>query len=211
MPPAIADTHSPASPLWPRAIAFVSGACVMIVELVAGNVIAGWLGASLYTWTAVIALILSGVALGNYLGGRAADRWRADRLLAVLFMAASVACMAILPINRGVGAALDDFEVAPPRIIVHVAAVFLLPGLLIGAISPVVVKLAVDSAGLPGRGIGGVYSADALGSIAGTFATGFWLAPVLPTSRIIWCVSGLLACLAGMCLLMGAGGVGRRA
>lgn len=199
--PAVAKSHSPASPLWPRAIAFVAGACVMIVELVAGNVVAGWLGASLYTWTAVIAIILLGVALGNYLGGRAADRWRAGRLLGVLFLAAAGACLAVLPVNRGVGAALDELDVAPPRIVAHVAAVFLLPGLLLGAVSPVVVKLALEAGQMAGRSIGGVYSANALGSIAGTFATGFWLAPALPTSRIIWCVSGILALLGAACLL----------
>ncbi|MBI1801027.1 MAG: fused MFS/spermidine synthase, partial [Chloroflexi bacterium] len=52
---------------------FVSSACVMVVELVAGRLVAPALGVSLYTWTTVVGVILGGIGLGNYLGGHLAD------------------------------------------------------------------------------------------------------------------------------------------
>ena len=45
----------------------------MTVELVASRLIARYLGSSLYTWTGVMGVILAGMSLGNYLGGRMAD------------------------------------------------------------------------------------------------------------------------------------------
>lgn len=56
--------------LWqPNPIVFVSSACIMILELVAGRIIAPYVGVSLYTWTSGIDVVLAGISLGNYLGG----------------------------------------------------------------------------------------------------------------------------------------------
>ena len=73
---------SPQSPLWrPALITFISSACMMVLELVAGRIIAPYVGVSLYTWTSVIGIVLAGMSLGNYLGGRLADRRASLRLL----------------------------------------------------------------------------------------------------------------------------------
>ena len=55
--------------LIPTATVFFSSACIMILELVASRLIARHLGASLYTWTSVIGVVLAGITLGNYVGG----------------------------------------------------------------------------------------------------------------------------------------------
>ena len=62
--------------LWilPNFTVFVSSLCIMVVELVAGRLIARYVGSSLYTWTSVIGIVLAGIAAGNYIGGRLADR-----------------------------------------------------------------------------------------------------------------------------------------
>jgi hypothetical protein len=61
-------------------IVFISSGCIMILELVAGRIIAPWVGVSLYTWTSVIGVVLAGISLGNYLGGWLADRHASLRL-----------------------------------------------------------------------------------------------------------------------------------
>ncbi len=61
--------------LWqPDLIVFVSSGCIMILELVAGRIVAPYVGVSLYTWTGIIGVVLAGISLGNYLGGWLADR-----------------------------------------------------------------------------------------------------------------------------------------
>ena len=60
--------------LIPSATVFFSSGCIMVLELVAGRLIARHLGSSLYTWTSVIGVVLAGITIGNYLGGRIADR-----------------------------------------------------------------------------------------------------------------------------------------
>jgi tetratricopeptide (TPR) repeat protein len=59
-------------------------------------------------------------------------------------------------------------------------------------ISPVVAKMALER-GLPtGRTIGNIYAWGAAGSIAGTFAAGYWLIATFGTITIIWTIGASL-------------------
>jgi spermidine synthase len=171
----------------------------MVVELVAGRIISRHLGSSIYTWTSVIGVILGGLALGNFIGGWIADRYPARRSLSWLFLLSSITSVVIIVSNNLVGEASWLWELAwPLRVATHVALVFFLPAALLGTIGPIVAKHALGLGSAPGRTIGNVYAWGVLGSIAGTFTTGFWLVSVLGTSAIIWSVAAILA-LVGLC------------
>ena len=186
----------------PCATVFISSSCIMILELVAGRIIARYLGSSLYTWTSVIGVVLAGITIGNYLGGRIADRFQAGKALAVLFAISSAVCIATIILNNFVGEWTWLWEFSwPMRIFLHVSVVFLLPSTLLGTISPVVAKMALER-GLPtGRTVGDVYAWGAAGSIAGTFAAGYYLIAFMGTVSIIWTVGGVMMLMA---LLYGA-------
>ena len=55
-------------------IVFASSACTLVIELIAGRIMAPYIGVSLYTWTSIIGIVLAGMSVGNYLGGLVADR-----------------------------------------------------------------------------------------------------------------------------------------
>lgn len=179
--------------LVPAATVFFSSACIMILEIVAGRLIARHLGSSLYTWTSVIGVVLAGISVGNYLGGRIADRFAARKALAVLFGISSVACVAVVVVNNLVGEWLFLWRFSlPVRIFSHVSLVFLIPSTLLGTISPVVAKMALDQ-GLPaGRTVGDIYAWGAAGSIVGTFLAGFYLIATMGTIAIVWTVGTAL-------------------
>jgi spermidine synthase len=183
-------------------IVFVSSACMMILELVAGRMIAPYVGVSLYTWTAVIGVILAGMSLGNYLGGRLADRWASLRLLGVIFLLSGV-FSAIVLATESLGLHLPDFSIVL-RILLLTAALFLLPSTLLGMISPVAVKLAVQDLAKTGSIVGRIYAAGAVGSIVGTFATGFLLISWLGTRAIVAGVAVVLLVLGAIFILADA-------
>ena len=79
------------------------------------------------------------------------------------------------------------------RTILHVAFIFLLPSALLGMISPVVAKFALDQGLKTGQTVGNVYAWGAIGSIVGTFFTGFFLIATLGTIKVIWILAVLLA------------------
>jgi tetratricopeptide (TPR) repeat protein len=169
----------------------------MVLELVAGRLTAKHLGSSLYTWTSVIGVVLAGITIGNYIGGRIADRFDAKKALSALFVIGSIACIATVILNNIVGDWILLWKLNwPLRVFTHVSLVFLLPSTLLGTISPVVAKMALDK-GLPkGKTIGDIYAWGAAGSIAGTFAAGYYLIAAMGTIAIIWAVGGVLALMA---------------
>src|ERR671932_2408354 len=79
-------------------VVFVASCCTLILELVAGRILAPYIGVSLYTWTSIIGVVLAGISLGNYLGGRVADRWPRRQTLGVLLAAGGITSLAILPL-----------------------------------------------------------------------------------------------------------------
>jgi MFS family permease len=186
----------------PCATVFISSFCIMVIELVAGRIIARFLGSSLYTWTSVIGVVLAGITIGNYTGGRLADRFKPVKVLSILFAICALACIATIVLNNLVGGWtwLWHFN-WPARILLHVAVVFLLPSALLGTISPVVAKMALER-GLPtGRTVGDIYACGAAGSIAGTFAAGYYLIALMGTISIIFCMAAVMVVMA---LLYGA-------
>ena len=199
-------TLSPAGLAWLAGLVLVANASIMMIELVAGRLTARYLGQSLYTWTAIIGVVMAGMATGHYLGGRLADRRDPLRLISGVLFLSAVGCLSTLALNRGFGEwpLVRGLESWPARIFVHTVGTFLLPCVLLGAISPAATTLAVQSARRPGRVIGLIYALAAAGSLGGTFLTGFYLIATLPVTTIIVTASAVLltlglACVAVLC------------
>jgi len=170
----------------PHVVVFFSAACIMIIELVAGRLIARHLGSSLYTWTSIIGIVLAGMSVGNYLGGRFADRWKPERFVGWLFLFASIACLSTLFLNHLL-AVKEPFESFrwPTRVFTSVLVVFMLPALVLGTISPAMAKLALERSNKVGATIGSVYAWATVGSIVGTLATGFYLIALLGAQGVV--------------------------
>lgn len=184
--------------LWnPYVIVFLSSACIMIIELVASRMIAPRLGVSLYTWTSVIGVILAGISLGNYLGGRLSDRFASPRFLGIIFGLASLGSLSILGLNKVMGGVkLGSSLPLMVWVVANIAIVFFLPSVVLGCVSPIVVKLSLKDLGRSGSTVGKIYAWSSVGSIVGTFATGFYLISAFGTKTIVLMVAGLLMLMA---------------
>lgn len=184
------NTADRLQPFWAIVIVFLSNFCILVIELIAGRLMAPIVGVSLYTWTSIIGVVLAGISLGNYLGGKIAD-WRASRnVLALFFGLSALGSLSILASLEWVG----PLQALQLPLIINVVliftAVFLLPATILGTISPIVVKLTLNDLSQTGDIVGKIYAAGALGSIAGTFATGFFLISMFGTRQIVWGVAG---------------------
>ena len=178
---------------WPASlIVFLSSGAIMVLEIVAGRLMAPILGVSLYTWTSIIGVILAGISLGNFAGGLLADRFASRSTLALLFVLSAVASASILW-TVGVSTAITDLPLSVMvQVLLAFTTAFLLPAILLGTISPVVIKLTLSDLRETGHVVGRIYAAGAAGSIAGTFLAGFWLISQFGTRAIVWGVAGLL-------------------
>ena len=189
---AVEDRPRLQSWLWqPNLIVFISSGCIMILELVAGRIIAPYVGVSLYTWTSIIGVVLAGISLGNFLGGWLADRWASPRFLGGIFILAGLTSFGVLAVDWLGGVTPDDWSIVI-KILILTATLFFIPCLILGTISPVVAKLAVQDLTKTGITVGKIYAAGTAGSIVGTFMTGFVLISWFGTHTIAWGVAIVL-------------------
>ena len=199
------DTSSAIQKSWlwqPSLIVFISNVCIMVIELVAGRMIAPHVGSSLYTWTSVIGVVLAGITVGNYLGGWLADKWASFKFLGIVYLLAALGSVSILAMDR-----LDPITPLHLPIIAEIialtAALFFVPSMILGMISPIVAKLAVRDLAKTGSTVGKIYAAGAAGSIVGTFFTGFVLISWFGMYTIVWGVAGILTLFGLLFLLVG--------
>lgn len=195
--------------LSPLAIITIQGlisAAGLVVEILAGRMLAPYVGMSAYTWTAVIAVVLAGFSLGHWVGGLVAERPRQDSLgvIAICMALAAVTSAMTLPILRTMSASILSHAPSPGvAILLLVSVVFFLPSFFAGTPSPVLAKIIVDlQPGREGKALGGIFAASSVGAIIGTLATGFIFISWLGSTLTIVAVTLLYACLAILLLSM---------
>ena len=182
------------------AVVFIASFCLLVIELVAGRILAPYVGVSLYTWTSIIGVVLAGISIGAWAGGALADRYDTRSLLPLLLVLSSAASFAIVPLANAVSS--DRFP-APQsslmlRVLTLAAIIFFVPSCILGTISPVAVKMALRDLARTGHVVGRIYAVSTVGSILGTFATGFFLIARFGTHAILFGVAiVLLLCAAG--------------
>lgn len=149
----------------------------LVVEIVAGRMLAPYIGMSLYSWTAIIAVVLAGFSAGHWAGGAIADRppRRALALTAWSLVAAALATAGCIFLLRWLAPAiLPAIDSTLAGITVLTAAIFFMPSFFAGIPAPVLARIAVEgSREREGRALGAVFAAGAVGAIAGTLLAGF--------------------------------------
>ena len=207
------------------ALSFLISLAFMAFEMAAGRLVSRHLGSSVYGWTSVIGVLLGGLSLGNFLGGKFADVIRVEKQASWLFLAASASLLSVLllespprwlvfnpigyyfkdqprePLISGGGSLLSAAISMTGRswgvrVFLVTFAAFFLPSVALGTVSPVMAKLAIERVRRTkrtGGAIGAVYAWGMVGSILGTFLTGFLLIDVLGTKGVILLVATTLA------------------
>jgi spermidine synthase len=83
------------------------------------------------------------------------------------------------------------------RILLITTIIFFAPSCVLGMISPVVVKLILNNLNKTGNIVGKIYAFSTLGSILGTFATGFFLISWMGTRHLLFTM-GVILMLSGV-------------
>ena len=167
------------------AACFLSGASLMIIEITGNRLLAPVFGNSLYTWTALIGVVLVAFSAGGYFGGWLVDKSPQPAVLAMVLFAAAIATILIPPIYYLVDGPISGMGlVAGPTLLSLL--LFMVPGCLLGSVTPFTIRL-LSMAGEDrhiGRAAGVIGMLGSLGSFVGTFASGFYLIPAFGARQI---------------------------
>ncbi len=181
------------------AVVFITGGCVLVLEVTATRVLAPYFGNTIYTVSSIIGVILAALSLGYYFGGRLADRRPDSAWFYGIILAGGLAVIVLEGMINLILPFLGNVLSLIYGPLVAAVILFFLPALLLGMLSPYAIKL--QSRNSPETGIGSVSGAiffwSTLGSIAGSLLTGFVLIPNFGVDKIIMGV-GLLLCLIGI-------------
>ncbi|MDK3075327.1 fused MFS/spermidine synthase [Sedimentitalea sp. JM2-8] len=177
---------SGAAPLWLLLLLQAGiSAAGLVVEIVAGRMIAPYVGMSLYTWTSIIAVVLAGFSVGHWWGGRLAvlESGPALRRAGWIMIAAAVFTAAATLVLRIAAEPVLGSITNPLAAITMIAALaFFLPSLFAGVPAPVLAVVAMRHTTQSERALGAMFAAGAAGAIVGTLLAGFlfvsWLGSV---------------------------------
>ena len=189
-------------------LVFFSSGAVLVLEILAARMLAPYVGVTLETYTAIIGVVLAGIAFGTWAGGRLADLIDPRRMLGPVLVAGGLLALATLPLVRGLG------ELALARgdasaIVLLALFGFFPPAAVLSAVSPTVVKLQLASLHETGSVVGRLSALGTAGALLGTFLTGFALVAELGISPIIIGLGATLV-IAGIALGVLLAASGRR-
>ena len=171
----------------------ITGAAVMMLELLGTRIIGPFYGVSLYVWSSLISVALIALSLGYYLGGLLADRtrFRLSHTIALAALSSAIIPFASAPVLSAMnvlGVRGGSFSSA--------LILFTVPLTFLGMVGPHVIKLSTRRLDSVGLASGSVYAVSTIGSVVGTLLLGFFLLPVVGTKAIFYGVSLVLLVLA---------------
>lgn len=178
-------------------IVFVSSGAVLVLETLAGRLLAPYVGVTLESFTGIIGTILAGIAFGSWWGGRLADRLPPKALLGPTMVLGGALSLLSIPVVDYLGSSMRGATASV--IVVLTFAGFFLPSAVLSAVTPITVKIQLSNLADTGKVVGMLSAIGTVGALVGTFVTGFVLVAAWPTRPIIRVVAGLLV-VAGLAL-----------
>jgi spermidine synthase len=169
-------------------LVFVVGTGSLGAEIAAVRLLAPYFGASTVVWANTIGVVLVALSVGYWLGGRWADRNPTMRGLCLVALAAA-SLLAVVPFAADplLDLAVDALdEISAGAFFGSLLAVLVLvaiPVLLLGAVSPWALRLAVDRVEHAGEVAGRLYALSTAGSLFGTLVSALVLIPLVGTRR----------------------------
>lgn len=170
-------------------------AASLVVEIVAGRMLAPYVGMSLYTWTSIIAVVLAGFSAGHWAGGRIAEMAVPRALLWTgwsMLGAGLTTALAVFVLRSGADLLLPYISSPIWAIVTLSMLAFFLPSFFAGIPAPVLAQISVEAApDQSGRALGAMFAAGAIGAIFGTLLAGFvfvaWLGSVGTLALVTLC------------------------
>lgn len=171
-------------------IVFTTSAAVLVLEILAGRLLAPYVGVTLETFTAIIGVVLGAMALGTWVGGILADRTAPARLLPPCLVLGGATAIASVPVVRALGSAALGTD--PGTVVLLTTLGFFAPAAVLSAASPLVVKIQLDDLDRTGHVVGRLSAIGTAGALVGVFVTGFVLVAAFPTTPVVIAVGALL-------------------
>ena len=168
-------------------ILFALGALTMIVEFSIPRLIAPAYGNTLFSWTAIISVVLISMTVGYYFGGRISENKKTPSLIVTFGSASAIWTILIAIVGSNIVEALADLNLIIGPLVTSVIFA-LVPTFLNAAVVPMAISTFKEPSGTAS---GKCFSISTIGSICGVILTGYVLLPLLGISGTLLTGSAL--------------------
>lgn len=177
--------------------AFISGMTIMAIEMTASRLMAPFFGSSVFIWTNLIGVIMLALSIGYWFGGKLADKNPHYNHLFRLIILSSILLFLLPLIGPNImrwGSAqitTQQWTLVIYSFIISLI-IFGIPFIILGMVSPTIIRLLSHQVKDSGKIAGQVYAASTVGSILGTFLPTLLLVPTIGTRRTMFSFALLL-------------------
>ncbi len=172
------------------ALAFVNGAGIMAFEMICGKMLAPFYGTSLEVWAVTLAVVMSGLALGYWIGGRRSIKHDEVASLCHLLFYAAIA-VAMAPVLGKILFATAYNHFGTWGSIVSSVVIILPYMILAGMVSPILTHITTVDKHSAGESAGKIFSLSTIGGVLATFLVGYWMIPSIGLEYAVVAVAGV--------------------
>ncbi|MCB0804468.1 MAG: fused MFS/spermidine synthase [Bacteroidales bacterium] len=184
-------------------IIFFSGALIMVYEIAGSRVLGPYLGTSVFVWTALIGIIMGSLSIGYWLGGKLSVKTDGLKGLAIILSLAALFITITAIANNYILIRLAKYvPLIRLRTIVASIILFAPASIFLGMVLPFSIRIIIEKIKNAGSRTGNLYALSTTGSIAGTFAAGFFLLPDFGFLNVIFGIAILLLLLSSILIWM---------
>ena len=174
----------------------------MGIELLGGRILAPFFGSSVHIWGSIITVFMLSLSFGYLIGGKLSTKNASLTRYGCIFLFAGIT---VLPIalwsEMSMEAIFISIEDSRYGSLIASMALFFIPTIILGMISPYSVRLLVTDKDKSGQVAGRLYFVSTLGSALGTIITSFYFVLLFEVNAIIFTFSGILILLGSLALV----------
>jgi spermidine synthase len=182
-------------------IAFLGGFSVLVIEILGVHLLAPWFGNSTFIWSQQIAIILSAMAIGGWIGGNIAKKKSklnqhliAALVAAAVFCGVLAACLdlvaaAMLPADLSLEQAASVFQLGS---FLTAVLFFAPPVFFLSWLTPILVEIGVEKGANAGQTAGRIAAIGTVGSLLGIIFSTYLALPFIGVKLSITIISLLL-------------------
>jgi len=175
----------------------------MGIELLGGRILAPFFGSSVHIWGSIITVFMLSLSFGYLAGGKLSTQNASLKKYGFIFVLAGVTILPVAlwstPIMEIIFQNVEDSRYGS---LLACSALFFIPTIILGMISPYSVRLLVTDKDSSGQTAGKLYFVSTLGSALGTIITSFYFVLLFEVNDIIVTFSSILAMLGIIAILL---------
>ena len=176
---------------------FGCGWVLMGLEIVGGRMLAPYFGSGIWVWGSVISVFLAALSVGYFLGGLVSLRFPHGWGLASVILVAAVSIVPVALWHQAASQWFADLDFHERwGSLLAATALFFLPSMLLGMVSPYAVRLVARRLSSVGTSAGALYGISTMGSFLGCLLTAFYFILWMGIRHILLLSAGALLLIA---------------